>query len=326
MTSKEIVKRTIKFENPERLAMALREDYINDFAGVGMSPSPDARQGTQGTFVDEWGAIWENIGICAMGEVKEYPLKNWDDFNCLSIPDINKAERWEHLEEQAQKAGDKFLMAYGISLYERVHFLRGLENTWMDIYTNPDELKKLIDILVNMNLVAIKKYQTVNADGFIFCDDWGLQDKLMISPVKWREIWKPAYTKVYKAAHQAGMLTFLHSCGNIVEILDDLIEAGLDVIQMDQQENMGLDLLSQRFSGRITFWSPVDIQNTMCRGSLEEIRSYCHELVEKLGTDKGGFIAKWYGDPIGAGHTEEAVKAMSDEFVKIGKEFKRLKN
>jgi hypothetical protein len=39
-------------------------------------------------------------------------------------------------------------MSFGISIYERVHFLRGLENTWMDIYDAPDMLCRLIDILV----------------------------------------------------------------------------------------------------------------------------------------------------------------------------------
>jgi hypothetical protein len=86
---------------------------------------------------------------------------------------------------------------------------------------------------------------------------------------------------------------------------------------MDQQENMGLELLNERFGGRITFWCPVDIQNTMCTGSEQEIRNYCHRLTESLGRPAGGFIAKWYGDPRGAGHTDEAIEAMCSEFVKI---------
>ena len=150
----------------------------------------------------------------------------------------------------------------------------------------------------------------------MFCDDWGLQDRLMIDPDKWREIWKPAYAKIYKAAHEAGLQTFLHSCGYIIDILDDFIEIGLDVIQMDQQLNMGLDALSE-FAGKIAFWCPVDIQAVMCDHSPDEIRRYCHALVEKLGTPDGGFLPKWYGDPVGAGHSEEAVDAMCDEFLKI---------
>jgi hypothetical protein len=153
----------------------------------------------------------------------------------------------------------------------------------------------------------------------MFCDDWGVQDKLMISPQHWREIWKPRYRRVFAAAHEAGMLTLLHSCGYIVDIIDDLIEVGLDVIQLDQQENMGLDLLSRRFAGRIAFWCPVDIQTTMCHGSLDDIRRYCWTLAEKLGSVKGGFLPKWYGDPAGAGHQQEAVNVMCEEFLKVSR-------
>lgn len=314
MTPREVVLRTVRFQGPERLAFDFPEKYGSDFAGVGMDPSPDARPQNQR---DEWGALWENIGVSHLGEVKDFPLKDWNQLDRLNVPDISDPTRWNTLDGARERAGDKFLMAGGISLYERVHFIRGLENTWADIYQAPNELGRLIDILVDMNLYAIEQYAQAGADGYIFCDDWGLQDRLMISPRSWREIWKPRYARVYKAAHEAGLLTFLHSCGNIVDILDDFIEIGLDVIQMDQQENMGLKLLGERFAGRITFWCPVDIQNTMVRGTLDDIRQYCRRMVALLGRPKGGFIARWYSDPVGAGHRKEAIDAMCQEFLKF---------
>jgi hypothetical protein len=158
----------------------------------------------------------------------------------------------------------------------------------------------------------------------MWCDVWGLQNNLMIPPEAWHEIWRPRYERVYRAAHDAGLLTFLHSCGNITAILDDLIEIGLDVIQMDQQENMGLDNLGRRFGGRITFWSPVDIQATMAHGSLDEIRQYCHEMVNTLGRPEGGFMVRWYDDPAGAGHRGEAVAAMSEEFLNLSHKYDNL--
>lgn len=192
-----------------------------------MTPSPDARP-KEG--IDEWGCVWHNIGVSNLGEVKEFPLLNWVDWHKLAIPDIRTPERWKNLKGARGRSGDKFLMAEGISLYERTHFIRGLQNMWVDIHTAPDKLGRLIDVLVNMNLYAIDRYAEAGADDYIFCDDWGLQNRLMISPESWRAIWKPRYARVYKAAYDAGLLTFLHSCGNIVDILDDLIEIGLDVI------------------------------------------------------------------------------------------------
>lgn len=315
MTSREIVTRAVRFESPPRLPRNLPKPYGDDFAGVGMTPSPDARPRAG---VDEWGAVWDNIGVSTLGEVKYAPLKDWADFDSLTIPDVHAAHRWGQLDGARDRAGDKFLMGSGISIYERVHFIRGLENTWADIHEHPDQLRRLIDILVNMNIVAIQKYADAGADGYIFCDDWGLQDRLMISPDTWRAIWKPGYARIYQAARDAGLLTFLHSCGYIVDILDDLIDAGLDVIQMDQQQNMGLERLGECFGGRITFYNPVDIQNMMVHGSLDKIRDYARTMVRLLGRPNGGFITKWYGDPAGAGHRQDAIDAMCEAFVATG--------
>jgi uroporphyrinogen decarboxylase len=315
MTSREVVRRAVRFAGPERLPYSFPDRYGTDFAGVGMSPSPDARPAAG---ADEWGAVWENIGVSQMGQVKDFPLKDWKDFERMRIPDIHDPKRWEGLAGARQRAGQRFLMCSGISIYERVHFIRGLENTWADIHEAPEALGRLIDVLVEMNLAAIERYAAAGADGYMFCDDWGLQDRLMISPDSWRQIWKPRYERIYQAAHEAGLLTFLHSCGHIVDILEDLVQIGLDVIQMDQQENMGLELLGRRFGGRITFYCPVDIQATMAHGRLEAIRAYCGKMVRLLGRPEGGFIAKWYGDPTGAGHRQDAIDAMCQEFLRIG--------
>ncbi|MEI6520425.1 MAG: uroporphyrinogen decarboxylase family protein [bacterium] len=321
MTPRENVIASIDFSGPQRLAHDFPEPFGTDFAGMGMRPSPDMRPYGKGVSgVDEWGAVWENIGVCSLGEVKEYPLKDWADFDKLKIPDINDPARWETLEEQRAAAGDKFILSYGVSLYERTHFVRGLEEVWADIYENPDELGHLIDILVDMNLSAIPRFAAAGANGFIFPDDWGLQNRPMISPAKWREIWKPRYKKVWDCCHAYSLKTFMHSCGHIVDLLDDMIDAGLQVVHMDQQENMGLELLGERFGGRLTFYSGVDIQMTLARGIPDEIRAYARKMVKLLGRPEGGILPRWYTDPEGAGHTPEAVEVMCKEFLKISDE------
>ena len=323
MTPREVVLRTIRFEGADRIPYSLPEAVGSDFGWVGMNPTPDARPKNG---PDEWGCVWHNIGISNLGEVKTPALSDWADWDKLPIPDIRLPQRWAGLAGVRERAGDRFLMSCGISLYERVHFIRGLENAWVDIHTAPTELGRLIDILVDMNLYAIERFAAAGADGYMWWDDWGLQQGLMISPEAWRTLWKPRYARVYRAAHEAGLLTFLHSCGDITAILDDLIEIWLDVIQLDQQENMGLELLGTRFGGRIAFWCPVDIQRTMVRGSLDDIRAYCRKLVLTLGRPTGGFMATWHSDPAGAGHRPEAIEAMCDEFLKLARKHTREKH
>ena len=315
MTSREIVKSTIRFEKPPRLPCDFPEQYGygSDFFYSGMSPSLDMRL-RNGT--DEWGSVWSNKGNSNLGEVKKFPLKTWRDLQKYKIPDINAGNRFECMKNVRETAGEQYLLCGGISIYERVHFLRGIENTWTDIYDDPENLCVLLDVLVDLNLETIKRYAQFGVDGYIFCDDWGLQNTLMINPVKWREIWKPRYKKIFDAVHYYNMDTFLHSCGYIIDILDDLIEVGLDVIHMDQQENMGLELLGQRFGGRLTFFSGADIQTVLPNGNIDRIREYCKDMKRFLSTAEGGFIPRWYTDPVGAGHSKEAVCAMCNEFLK----------
>jgi hypothetical protein len=316
MTSRERVIRTVRFEGTDRLPYDLPPEYGTDFFDIEMDPSPDARPSSGR---DEWGALWVNKGGTNLGQVKDVPLKSWDDFPVLTPPDVADERRWRGVHGMRTRAGDRFILAKGISLYERIHFLRGLDATWMDIHEHPDELKRLIRLLLEMNFEAIRRFASEGADGYLIPDDWGLQDTLMINPRSWRSIWKPFYARLFDAVHGAGMLMFLHSCGYIVDILDDLIEIGLDVVHMDQQENMGLELLGSRFGGRLTFYSPVDIQKTMVTGTTGEIRAYCRAMARLLGRPRGGFIPRWYTDPAGAGHRPEAVAAMCEEFLDLSR-------
>jgi uroporphyrinogen-III decarboxylase len=232
---------------------------------------------------------------------------------------VSDPARWEVVPEQIRDSGDRFIPGWGLSIYARVHYLRGLENAWTDIYLEPERLGRLIDLLTELNLEAIRRYAEAGAHAIFTADDWGWQDRLMIDPEKWREIWKPRYARMYAAAHEAGLFTMLHSCGYIVDILDDLIEAGLDVIQMDQQRNMGLEVLGERFGGRITFYCPPDIQTAM-QWPLPELRAYCRQMVECLGREEGGFIAGLYPSPESVGHTPAATEAACEEFLKISEE------
>lgn len=316
-TPRDVILKTLNFETPDRLGHDFPDPFGSDIHYEALAPSPDARPYGEQHAVDEWGAVWENLGGCQIGEVRQFPLVDWDDWDQFKIPDIRDPERYSNIKGARDRAGDRFLMGFGISLYERIHFIRGLENTWTDIYTNPDELGHLIDVLADMNIHVLEQYAREGFDGMLWPDDWGLQDRLMIDPEQWRELWKPRYARVYARARDLGIKMFLHSCGNIMSILDDLIEIGLDAINMDQQQNMGLDNLSERFQGRITFFNPVDIQNMMIRGSMDEIRAYCRLMFDKLGGKAGGLIPKWYTDPAGAGHSSEAINTMCETFLEI---------
>ncbi|MCL2433217.1 MAG: hypothetical protein FWD16_01685 [Clostridia bacterium] len=318
MTSREIVRRTIEFQRPQRLAHCFSMTGENDFCEACPDPKMD---GSFGAGVDAWGVNWESVNKNLKGgQVSHAYIEDWNDLSGFTFPVPGRAN-WDAVKKTRQENPDLYMIGPGASLYARLHYLRGQLNTWMDIHEQPEALCAFLDRLADFSIELVERYADIGCDAYMYWDDWGLQDRLMISPESWRQLWKPRYARVFDAAHRRRMRVFMHSCGYIIDILPDLAEIGLDVIQQDQQINMGVDNLA-KLAGKITFFCPVDIQQVLATGDIPRIREHARQLVTKLGVPpQGGFLPMQYGDYMGAGHTKEAVLAMIDEYKKLSVEF-----
>jgi hypothetical protein len=326
MTSREIVTRAVRFEGPQRVPYNLPDRYGSDFLHVGTTPDPMWKPSiqTDTKWEDEFACVWERLhGDTSMGQVTGHPLTDYGMLSDLRFPDYARADRYQGAQAAAEgNADEKFVLAsVPLSLIHRLEYLRGHEAGWTDPHEHPDELRGLLDRLADIAICAIDHFADIGAHGIMSADDWGLQDRAMVSPDLFAEFWKPVYYRVYRHAQGRGLLTFLHSCGHIADLLPHFIEADLDVIQMDQQENMGVDSLAERFGGRLCFWCPVDIQNTMVNGTIDDVRAYARRLIDSFGGSRGGFIAQWYGSPEAVQHPQEKIDAMCREFVEYGGSF-----
>jgi len=319
MTGRELVRRAVLFQSPDRVPRDLPEPWGSDFLHVGADNDPSWKPSVEGE--DEWGCVWQkDPDGRTMGQVRVHPLSDYSLLDSYRFPNYDLPVRYERAKKAIESnVEEKFVLAgVPLSFIHRLEYLRGHVEAWTDPYEHPRELERLLDRLADVAIDSIRHFAEIGADGIISCDDWGLQDRPMISPELFREFFKPRYARVYGVARELGMLTFLHSCGHISELLDDLIDAGLQVIQMDQQENMGLEELSRRFGGRLCFWCPVDIQQTMVKGTIEDVRSYAKKLIDSFGRFNGGFIAKWYPSPEAVNHSWDKIEAMSKAFVEYG--------
>ncbi len=327
MTSRERVLRAITFQGPDRIPLGrMPPDYPTDFFDVAADPDP-ARTAPAGDglrTVDEFGCVWSKLpGDATIGQVTVHPLADWSRLEGFPFPDYANPARYARAREAIRTAaGDPFVLAsIPMSLIHRLEYLRGHEAAWTDPYEHPDRLRRLLDRLADIAIAAIDRFAEIGAHGVMSCDDWGLQDRPMVSPALFGEFWQPVYRRVYRHAHRLGLRTLLHSCGHIADLLEGLIAAELDVIQMDQQENMGVEALARRFGGRLCFWCPVDIQQTMVHGSADDVRAYARGLMDAFGSFKGGFIAQWYSSPQAVRHADNKIRAMCDEFVAYGGRF-----
>jgi len=325
MTSRERVRRSVLFQGPDRVPVDLPEPYGSDFLlGVRADPDPNWRPRVSSAteWEDEFGCVWAKLdNDKTLGQVKIHPLSDYRLLADYRFPNFTLPSRYETPRRRIEEKGkDKFILAsIPFSLIHRLEYLRGHESAWTDPYEHPDQLCLLLDRLADLAIDAIDQFALLGVDGIFSCDDWGLQDRPMVSPAVFREFWKPRYHRVYRHAHQKGLLTFLHSCGCIIDLLDDFIEAELNVIQMDQQDNMGVDALSRRFGGRLCFWCPVDIQSVMITGSIDDVRNHAKRLINAFGKYNGGFIGKWYPSPNAVNHSREKINAMAEAFIEYGR-------
>jgi len=227
---------------------------------------------------DEWGCVWEVIREGIIGQVKKHPLADWRALETYLLPKPQKPER-------------RYRIGSGGNLFERMQWLRGFEKLMMDLITRRKELYILRDRIVNYNLEMAKISLESGVDAIAFGDDWGTQNRLMISPSLWREVFKPAYKRMFDTVHKRGAHVYFHSDGYVLDIIPDLIEIGVDIFNDDDLPINDVDKLGERFGGKICFASGGLIQSTFAAAKREEIVIEAKRIMSALGSHDGGYIA-----------------------------------
>jgi len=329
MNSREIVIKTIEFDGPERMPLQFPDLGFNDMEGLPLLPKHDAgtdwnpSAGRSGE--DEWGCYWTILPSRPnMGQVTGHPLSDWKNLRNYEFPDLKLPPidlgRKMHIE-------GKYLMGGTLTLFERMHFLRGFQNLLLDFQIYKDKVLTLADKVLEIQLKLAKQWAELGIDGIGMSDDWGGQDKLFIKPELWREIFKPRYKKLIDAIHKGGMHAHMHSDGQIAEIIPDWIDVGLDVLNPPSIRALfGIESFGRAFGGKICILTGVDDQTTLIHGTREEIVLEVQQLIAALGRFNGGLIAGWT-DPCDTHSLEvplENIETMYEAFKKFGKYRKKL--
>ncbi|MDX9973242.1 MAG: uroporphyrinogen decarboxylase family protein [FCB group bacterium] len=313
MTPRERVFRTLEFRNPDRAprdlwALAgvgmLRQDeldellakYPGDFAGPNGAYGPSSvSRGTPaevGEYIDEWGCVWNVAEVGVAGEVKRPPLADWSALDTWSPPwEILEGADLSRVNEGCAKTGLFVKAGTHVRPFERMQFLRGTENLFMDLAWQPAEFTKLCEMLHEFFLRDFELWLETDIDGIGFMDDWGAQNSLLISPDLWRGIFKPMYKDYCDMAKAAGKKIFFHSDGYIMDIYPDLIELGIDAVN-SQLFCMDIEEIARLHKGQITFWGEISRQDILPFGSVEDVRNAVRRVRRALDDGRGGVIAQ----------------------------------
>lgn len=254
------------------------------------------------TFMDEWGVVWQRAAYYY--DMIDYPLQDASsliDIENYRIPDPCDPGRVRGLIEKAKEGRERGLavtldpLAGGI--IEMANSIRGHKNFFTDMAGNPELADMLLDRITAF-FEAFYEKALGEAGEFIdivfFGDDYGMQSGMLISPRMWRRMIKPHLARLINKIKSVADVKFqLHSCGAISPIIPDLVEIGVDILNPLQPTAAGMDLptLKKEFGDRLIFHGAIDQQETLPKGTPEDVRQEVVLRLRELAPGGGYIVA-----------------------------------
>ena len=237
---------------------------------------------------DVFGVVWDRSIDKDIGNVEGRVLAE-PSLNYYSFPDPLDPRVFADIPAHIARYGDRFrLFQIGFSLYERAWTLRGMQNLLMDFHDHPAFVRELLNRIADYNIAQVEEALKYDIDAIYFGDDWGQQRGLQMGPKLWREFIYPVLARMYAVVHAAGKYVFIHSCGDVDELFDDLIEIGLNCFNPFQPEVMDVFTLIEEYRGRLVFHGGLSTQKTLPYGTVDDVRRETGSLL-KAGK-AGGYI------------------------------------
>ncbi|MCX7015507.1 MAG: uroporphyrinogen-III decarboxylase-like protein [Candidatus Sumerlaeota bacterium] len=237
---------------------------------------------------DIFGVVWnrsvdKDIGVVANCALPEPTLKNY------TFPDPLNPMNFASIPETIARHEDRWrVFNIGFSLYERAWTLRGMETLMIDFHENPRFAHELLGAIADYDIALVRESLKFDIDAVYFGDDWGSQRGLQMGPKLWREFIQPELKRMYGVARQGGKMVMIHSCGDVDELFDELIEIGLNCFNPFQPEVMDVEALMRRYRGRLAFHGGLSTQKTLPYGTPDDVRAETRRLLA-MGAE-GGYI------------------------------------
>lgn len=340
MNDRENILRAVRFETPERIPMSFHinpaswQHYPQDALQELMKSHPllfpnftatseiivpqfSPVQRKDHPYRDPWGCVWHTSEDGITGTVTEHPLADWGAFDAYQPPDPEltdglvpvdwKAVKQEILSSRAQNQLLQTGLRHGHTFLQLCD-IRGYQNLIVDMADDEPHLWKLIGILEEFNLALIEKYVLFGAEWISYPEDLGMQRGPMLSPRHFRKYIKPSYQRLMRPAREAGCIVHMHSDGDIRLLVDDMVDSGVQVVNLQDLVN-GIDWIAERFAGKVCIDLDIDRQEITYGGTPQQIDALIREEVVKLGRKEGGLMMIYGLYP---GLPLENIKALMD--------------
>ena len=247
------------------------------------------------TFEAQWGVIQR------VGRDEKYvewiagPLQELDDPDEYPFPTVEDLVEDPDLAQKVADYKDRGLFVNSglMQPYKLCWMMRGMQQFLMDYLINPDFVNKLYDTIYGLWTEIGRRLVTAGVDMFGIGGDIAMHDRIIMGADTWRRYDKPRLAAMFSKlrAINPEVHLFIHSDGNITEIMDDLIEVGFDVIDPIQPECMDPIEVKRRWGDEITLHGCGGLQRILPFGTTQDVRNHVIELIEKCGYN-GGLVLR----------------------------------
>ena len=287
------------FVHGERLLDLLRAfPPDNDITFAGLPAPPPATIDAQGRYHelsrDTWGVEWEYLIFGIAGHPHAYPLPSWEagrGYRFPPLPSADPAAFARMKAETAAKRATYLVQGGGVSIFERLHALRPMDELLMDLATGDRHALAFLDRLVDYWHAVIADLIELGVDMVMFGDDWGTQTAPLISPRLFRNVFMPRYAALFEPLRRAGKIIFFHSCGYLGPTFDMLLELGIDGLwpQIGLYEQIP-NVIQRCRDARVTLYIHPDRQRLIPLGTPAEIDAAIRAYADRYHALGGGGI------------------------------------
>lgn len=309
MTSAERVMCVLRREEPDRVPhfewlidKGVREAICpgckdhNDFAvqmghdAILVGPRFDSTQVGPKLFKSEWGYV-SQLGAEEHGIEVESPIQTMDDFDRYTPPDVHIPERYDAIREAVREfKGKKAIGVHLNDVFSLPRYLMGMENLLMAVAMDPDLVKAIVNLSVDINLEMAKEVAPLDVDFVWTGDDYACNYGPLISPASFRDILYEPLCRVVGGFKELGLPMIKHTDGNLWTIIDMIIDSGIACLDpIDPQAGMDLAEVKAKYSDVVALKGNVDCAQTLTFGTVEEVVEETKAAL-RAGGPGGGFI------------------------------------
>ena len=245
---------------------------------------------------DEWG-IGSVPTLYEIPHFKYHPLEQMftvEEIENYPWPDLGEEYRYIEVAKKTKEFQDRGYVVCGElyqTIFETAWLMRNMEPFMIDMLLNEDIAHAICENITRIRIKQARLFAGAGVDIIRLGDDIVSQRGLMMSRETYHTFFKQRIQRIIQAAKEVNpeVIIFMHSCGKVEEVIDDFIEAGVEVLNPIQPECNDLNEIYKKYKNKLSFWGGIGLQSVMFNGTPEEVTSKVRET-NKLFGENGGFL------------------------------------